>query len=43
MLKKSVAHVARRDKKIQAQKLEIKNLEALLETEADMKKVAEDK
>nr|GEW72435.1 hypothetical protein [Tanacetum cinerariifolium] len=36
-------NVARRDKRIQARELEIKNLEALLETEADMKKVAEDK
>nr|GEU35515.1 transposase (putative), gypsy type [Tanacetum cinerariifolium] len=43
LLKKSVAQVARRDKRIQARKLEIKNLEALLETEADMKKAAEDK
>nr|GEV16387.1 transposase (putative), gypsy type [Tanacetum cinerariifolium] len=36
-------NVARRDKRIQARKLEIKNLEALLETEADMKRAAEDK
>nr|GFB99030.1 hypothetical protein [Tanacetum cinerariifolium]GFB99093.1 hypothetical protein [Tanacetum cinerariifolium] len=43
LLKKSVAQVARRDKRIQARELEIKNLEALLETEADMKKAAEDK
>nr|GFB51384.1 hypothetical protein [Tanacetum cinerariifolium] len=43
LLKKSVAQVAHRDKRIQAQELEIKNLEALLETEADMKKAAEDK
>nr|GFA55656.1 hypothetical protein [Tanacetum cinerariifolium] len=43
LLKKSVAQVARRDKMIQARELEIKNLEALLETEADMKKAAEDK
>nr|GEW17578.1 putative transposase (putative), gypsy type [Tanacetum cinerariifolium] len=43
LLKKSVARVARRDKRIQARELEIKNLEALLETEADMKKAAEDK
>nr|GEW82400.1 hypothetical protein [Tanacetum cinerariifolium] len=41
--RKSVAQVARRDKRIQAWELEIKNLEALLETEADMKKAAEDK
>nr|GEY92582.1 hypothetical protein [Tanacetum cinerariifolium] len=43
LLKKSVAQVARRDKRIQARELKIKNLEALLETEADMKKAAEDK
>nr|GEY77287.1 hypothetical protein [Tanacetum cinerariifolium] len=43
LLKKSVAQVARRDKRIQARELEIKNLEALLETEADMKKAAKDK
>nr|GEW02414.1 hypothetical protein [Tanacetum cinerariifolium] len=43
LLKKSVAQVAHRDKRIQARGLEIKNLEALLETEADMKKAAEDK
>nr|GEZ81104.1 hypothetical protein [Tanacetum cinerariifolium] len=36
-------NVARRDKRIQARELEIKNLEALLETEADMKKATEDK
>nr|GEZ38913.1 hypothetical protein [Tanacetum cinerariifolium] len=35
--------VARRDKRIQARELEIKNLEALLEAEADMKKAAEGK
>nr|GEU90183.1 putative reverse transcriptase domain-containing protein [Tanacetum cinerariifolium] len=35
--------VARRDQRIQARELEIKNLEARLETEAEMKKVAEDK
>nr|GFA60094.1 hypothetical protein [Tanacetum cinerariifolium] len=35
--------VARQDKRIEARELEIKNLEALLETEADMKKAAEDK
>nr|GEV45224.1 hypothetical protein [Tanacetum cinerariifolium] len=40
LLRKSVAQVARRDKKIQARELEIKNLEARLETEADMKKVS---
>nr|GEU87349.1 hypothetical protein [Tanacetum cinerariifolium] len=43
LLRKSVAQVARRDKRIQARELEIKNLEALLETEADMKKAAKDK
>nr|GEY35899.1 hypothetical protein [Tanacetum cinerariifolium] len=43
LLRKSVAHVARRDKRIQARELEIKNLEAILEIEADMKRVAEDK
>nr|GEV18254.1 hypothetical protein [Tanacetum cinerariifolium] len=43
LLRKSVAQVAGRDKRIQARELEIKNLEALLETEADIKKAAEDK
>nr|GEX52144.1 hypothetical protein [Tanacetum cinerariifolium] len=43
LLKKSVAQVARRDKRIQAREHEIKNLEALLEAEAGMKKAAEDK
>nr|GEX43723.1 transposase (putative), gypsy type [Tanacetum cinerariifolium] len=43
LLKKSVAQVARRDKIIQAREHEIKNLKALLEAEADMKKAAEDK
>nr|GEW61957.1 transposase (putative), gypsy type [Tanacetum cinerariifolium] len=43
LLKKSVAQVARRDKRIQAREHEIKNLEALLEAEADTKKAAEDK
>nr|GEV30724.1 hypothetical protein [Tanacetum cinerariifolium] len=43
LLRKFVAQVARRDKRIQARELEIKNLEALLEAEADMKKVAKDK
>nr|GEX21023.1 hypothetical protein [Tanacetum cinerariifolium] len=41
--KKPVAQVARRDKRIQAREHKIKNLEALLEAEADMKKAAEDK
>nr|GEY49862.1 hypothetical protein [Tanacetum cinerariifolium] len=36
-------NVARRDKRIEARELEIKNLEALLETEADMKRATEDK
>nr|GEU95631.1 hypothetical protein [Tanacetum cinerariifolium] len=43
LLRKFVAQVARRDKRIQARELEIKNLEALLETEADMKKAAKDR
>nr|GFD51473.1 hypothetical protein [Tanacetum cinerariifolium] len=43
LLRKSVARVARWDKRIQARKHEIKNLEALLEAEADMKKAAKDK
>nr|GEV89350.1 hypothetical protein [Tanacetum cinerariifolium] len=37
LLRKSVAQVALRDKRIQARELEIKNLEALLETEANIK------
>nr|GEZ84839.1 hypothetical protein [Tanacetum cinerariifolium] len=41
LLKKSVGQVARRDKRIQARELEIKNLEALLETEAETKRAAE--
>nr|GEW77855.1 hypothetical protein [Tanacetum cinerariifolium] len=40
LLKKSVAQVARRDQWIQARENEIKNLEALLEVETDMKKTA---
>nr|GEV02819.1 hypothetical protein [Tanacetum cinerariifolium] len=43
LLRKFVAQVARRHKRIEARELEIKNLEALLETEADMKRVTEDK
>nr|GEZ78811.1 hypothetical protein [Tanacetum cinerariifolium] len=35
--------VARRDKRIEARELEIKNLEALLETETNMKRATEDK
>nr|GEV59536.1 putative transposase (putative), gypsy type [Tanacetum cinerariifolium] len=42
LLRKSVAQVARRDKRIQVRELKIKNLEALLEAEADMKKAAKD-
>nr|GEZ87987.1 hypothetical protein [Tanacetum cinerariifolium] len=41
LLKKFVAQVARRDKRIQARELEIKNLEALLETEVETKRAAE--
>nr|GEU72458.1 hypothetical protein [Tanacetum cinerariifolium] len=43
LLKKSIAQVARRDQRIQARENEIKNLEALLEAETDMKKAAEAK
>nr|GEV39417.1 hypothetical protein [Tanacetum cinerariifolium] len=43
LLKKYVAQVALRDKRIQARENEIKNLETLLEAEADMKKTAENK
>ncbi|GJT89564.1 hypothetical protein Tco_1078409 [Tanacetum coccineum] len=43
LLKKYVAQVARRDQRIQARENKIKNLEALLEAEADMKKAAEAK
>nr|GEY53863.1 hypothetical protein [Tanacetum cinerariifolium] len=43
LLKKSVAQVARRDKRIQAKENKIKNLETLLEAETDIKKVAEDR
>nr|GEX21193.1 transposase (putative), gypsy type [Tanacetum cinerariifolium] len=43
LLKKSVAQVARRDKRIQARENEIKNLETLLEVETDMKKAAENR
>nr|GFA97128.1 hypothetical protein [Tanacetum cinerariifolium] len=43
LLRKSVAQVARRDRRIQARELEIKNLEALLEAEANTKKVVEDR
>nr|GEU81539.1 hypothetical protein [Tanacetum cinerariifolium] len=43
LLKKSIALVARRDQRIQARENEIKNLEALLEAETDMKNAAEAK
>nr|GFA17152.1 putative reverse transcriptase, RNA-dependent DNA polymerase, Gag-polypeptide of LTR copia-type [Tanacetum cinerariifolium] len=43
LLRKSVAQVARREQRIQAREFEIKNLEVLLETEADMKRAAEEK
>nr|GEV56604.1 hypothetical protein [Tanacetum cinerariifolium] len=43
LLKKYVAQVARRDKRIEARENEIKILEILLEAEVDMKKAAEDK
>nr|GFA37828.1 hypothetical protein [Tanacetum cinerariifolium] len=43
LIKKSVAQVAHRDKRIQDRELEIKNLEVLLETEAGIKRVAEEK
>nr|GEW27166.1 hypothetical protein [Tanacetum cinerariifolium] len=43
LLKKFVAQVARRDKRIQARENEIKNLETLLEAETDMKKIAKGK
>nr|GEY24833.1 hypothetical protein [Tanacetum cinerariifolium] len=43
LLKKSVAQVAHQDQRIQARENKIKNLEALLEAEADMKKTTEAK
>nr|GEV48473.1 hypothetical protein [Tanacetum cinerariifolium] len=43
LLKKFVAQVAHRDKRIQAMENEIKNLETLLEAGTDMKKAAEGK
>nr|GFB23094.1 hypothetical protein [Tanacetum cinerariifolium] len=43
LLRKSVAQVARREQRIQARESEIKNLEVLLEAEADMKRAAEEK
>nr|GEW46186.1 hypothetical protein [Tanacetum cinerariifolium] len=43
LLRKSVAQVARRDQRIQARESEIKNLEALLETEVGIKRAVEEK
>ncbi|GJY13800.1 hypothetical protein Tco_0383109 [Tanacetum coccineum] len=43
LLRKSVAQVARRDQRIQAMEGEKKNLDTLLEAEADMRKAAEAK
>nr|GFD33193.1 hypothetical protein [Tanacetum cinerariifolium] len=43
LLKKSVAQVARQEKRIQDRELEIKNLEVRLETEAEIKRAVEDK
>ncbi|GKB67644.1 hypothetical protein Tco_0929056 [Tanacetum coccineum] len=43
LLKKAIAQVAWRDQRIEAREKHIKNLEALLEAEADMKKDAEAK
>nr|GEX52827.1 hypothetical protein [Tanacetum cinerariifolium] len=43
LLRKSVGQVARRDKRIQARELEIRNMEASLEAEANAKRAAEDK
>nr|GFB56285.1 hypothetical protein [Tanacetum cinerariifolium] len=43
LLRKSVAQVARREQRIQARESKIKNLEVLLEAEADMKRAAEEK
>nr|GFB19466.1 transposase (putative), gypsy type [Tanacetum cinerariifolium] len=43
LLRKSVAQVVRRKQRIQARESEIKNLEALLEAEADMKRADEEK
>nr|GEW19111.1 hypothetical protein [Tanacetum cinerariifolium] len=43
LLKKAVAQVARRDQRIEAREKHIRNLEALLEAEVDMKGVAEAK
>nr|GEY12871.1 hypothetical protein [Tanacetum cinerariifolium] len=43
LLRKSVAQVARRDGRIQARELEIKNLKALLEAQTNTKKAAKDR
>nr|GEV22347.1 putative transposase (putative), gypsy type [Tanacetum cinerariifolium] len=43
LLRKSVAQVARRDKRIQARELEIRNLEASLKAEENAKRAAEGK
>ncbi|GJU64278.1 hypothetical protein Tco_1246113 [Tanacetum coccineum] len=43
LLKKAVARVARRDQRIQTREREIKNLDVMLEAEANMKKAAEAK
>nr|GEU84836.1 hypothetical protein [Tanacetum cinerariifolium] len=43
LLRKSIAQVARQDKRIQARELEIKNMKALLEAETNTKKAAEDR
>ena len=43
LLKKAVARVARWDQRIEAREGVIKNLEAVLEAESDMRKVAEAK
>nr|GEW01423.1 hypothetical protein [Tanacetum cinerariifolium] len=43
LLRKSVAQAARREQRIQARESEIKNLEVLLEAEADMKRAAKEK
>nr|GEX83746.1 hypothetical protein [Tanacetum cinerariifolium] len=43
LLRKSVAQVARRDKRIQARELEIRNMKESLEAEANAKRTAEDK
>nr|GEY59448.1 hypothetical protein [Tanacetum cinerariifolium] len=43
LLWKSVAQVAHREQRIQARESELKNLEVLLEAEADMKRAAEEK